>query len=62
VGKKRARDKLLPVLAGEKRVVMFAGHRYRKFLVEPLERRGIKVEVPMETLNRGEQLAWLSEH
>ena len=26
------------------RVVMFAGHRYREFLVEPLERRGIKVD------------------
>jgi hypothetical protein len=59
---KNVLDKLLPALAGEKRVVMFAGARYREFLVQPLERRGIKVEVPMETLTRGEQLAWLSEH
>jgi hypothetical protein len=55
-------DKLLPEMAGVKRAVMFAGHRYREFLIEPLERRGIKVDVPMETLTRGEQLAWLSEH
>jgi hypothetical protein len=55
-------DKLLPELAGENRVVMFAGQRYREFLVEPLRERGIKVEVPMASLTRGEQLAWLSEH
>jgi hypothetical protein len=41
---------------------MFAGQRYREFLVEPLQRRGIKVEVPMANLALGEQLAWLSEH
>lgn len=51
---------LLPLLTNEKRVVMFAGDRYREFLVEPLERRGIEVEVPMAHLRRGEQLSWLS--
>jgi hypothetical protein len=55
-------DQLLPEMAGEKRVVMFAGQRYREFLVEPLRKRGIKVEVPMANLVRGEQLAWLSHH
>jgi hypothetical protein len=55
-------DKLLPEIASEKRVVMFAIHRYREFLVEPLRQRGIEVEVPMANLTRGEQLAWLSEH
>ena len=54
--------KLLPEIADVKRVMMFAGHRYREFLVEPLERRGIKVEAPMAHLKRGEQLRWLSEH
>jgi hypothetical protein len=54
--------KLFPEVANVKRVVMFAGHRYREFLVEPLERRGIVVEVPMANLTRGEQLAWLSGH
>jgi len=51
---------LLPLLANEKRVVMFAGDRYREFLIEPLQRNGITVEVPMAHLRRGEQLAWLS--
>jgi len=55
-------DKLLPEMAREKRVVMFAGHHYREFLVEPLRQRGIEVDVPMINLTRGEQLAWLSEH
>ena len=56
--------KLLPEveMTGVKRVVMFAGHRYRGDLIAPLQGRGIKVEVPMEGLTRGEQLAWLSEH
>jgi hypothetical protein len=53
---------LLPHLTNETRVVMFAGDRYRGFLVEPLERRGITVEVPMAHLRRGEQLSWLSDH
>jgi hypothetical protein len=51
---------LLPLLMKEKRVVMFAGDRYREFLVEPLQRDGIEVEVPMAHLRRGEQLSWLS--
>jgi hypothetical protein len=56
--------KLLPEveMTGVKRVVMFAGDRYRGDLIAPLQGRGIKVEVPMEGLTRGEQLAWLSEH
>ena len=53
-------NKLLPELAGENRVVMFAGHRYHEFLVEPLRKRGIEVEVPVANLTRGEQFAWLS--
>jgi hypothetical protein len=57
----RVLDKLLPQLSNEKRVVMFAGHRYREFLVEPLRQRGIEVQVPMANLARGKQLAWLSE-
>jgi hypothetical protein len=55
-------DKLLPKLVGEDRVVMFAGQRYREFLVEPLRKQGIKVEVPMAHLGLFKQLAWLSEH
>lgn len=55
-------DKLLPELTGQRRIVMFAGMRYREFLIEPLQRQGIAVDVPMANLRRGEQLAWLSEH
>jgi hypothetical protein len=55
-------DKLLSELRGERRVVMIAGARYREFLIEPLQRRGIVVVVPMQRLRRGEQLHWLSKH
>jgi hypothetical protein len=55
-------DKLLSELRGERRVVMIAGARYREFLIEPLRRRGIVVEAPLEGLRRGEQLKWLSKH
>jgi hypothetical protein len=55
-------EKLLQEITEERRVVMFAGQRYREFLVEPLRQHGIAVEVPMASLTRGEQLAWLSEH
>ena len=40
---------------------MFAGARYREFLIEPLERLGITVFAPMAHLTRGEQLGWLTE-
>lgn len=55
-------DKLVPEIRDERRVVMFAGARYREFLVEPLERLGLTVVVPMAHLTRGEQLGWLTEH
>jgi hypothetical protein len=51
---------LIPLVMDEKRIVMFAGDRYREFLVAPLERHGIEVDVPMAHLRRGEQLSWLS--
>ncbi|WP_292531565.1 DUF6884 domain-containing protein [Mesorhizobium sp.] len=44
-----------------RRVIMFAGHRYREFLTLKLLERGIHVDVPMEGLRQGEQLAWLAE-
>ena len=54
-------DKLVPEIHHERRVVMFAGARYREFLIEPLERLGMEVVVPMAHLRRGEQLGWLTE-
>jgi hypothetical protein len=58
---KKVLAELLPVIAGARRVVMFAGHRYNEFLLEPIRRHGISVEIPMAHLKRGEQLNWLSE-
>lgn len=55
-------SKLLPEAAGRRRIVMFAGARYREFLIGPLQQQGIAVDVPMANLRLGEQLAWLSEH
>jgi hypothetical protein len=49
-------------VTGKNRVVMFAGQRYREFLVEPLRRQGIEVEIPMANLAIGKQLAWLSQN
>lgn len=53
---------LEPELKAYNRVVLFAGLKYREFLVEPLQRSGHQVEVPMEGLAIGEQLSWLSAH
>jgi hypothetical protein len=43
-----------------KAIVFLAGMRYREFLVDLLRGQGITVEIPMEGLRIGEQLAWLS--
>lgn len=51
---------LLPAASAKGRVVFLAGARYREFLIEPLRRNGVDVEVPMEGLRQGEQLAWLA--
>lgn len=45
-----------------KRAVFLAGSRYREFLGDHLQHRGIIVEVPMEGLRIGEQLNWLARH
>jgi hypothetical protein len=58
---KKVRDKLLPEAISTGRIVIFAGVRYREFLIDSLQRQGVVVEVPMANLARGEQLAWLSE-
>lgn len=47
-------------LIGRRRVVIFAGQRYREFLVPALLRDGFEVEIPMAKLRIGEQLAWLT--
>lgn len=44
------------------RVVVLAGQRYREFLMDYFQRRGITVEIPLEGLRIGEQLHWLGHH
>jgi hypothetical protein len=51
---------LLRVRPQPARVVIFAGRRYRLYLVSALEARGYAVEVPMAGLGIGQQLGWLS--
>jgi hypothetical protein len=51
---------LLPQLGSTKRVVLFAGQAYREFLVAPLEKHGLAIDVPMKGLSLGKQLSWLS--
>jgi hypothetical protein len=47
-------------LSGTRRVVFFAGQRYREFLVERLGELGVQVDIPLEGLRIGEQLSWFS--
>lgn len=49
-----------PHLIGRRRIVIFAGQRYREFLVPALHSDGYEVDVPMANLRIGEQLAWLT--
>jgi len=41
-------------------IVVFAGARYREFLMDYLQRRAKQVVVPLEGLRIGEQLSWFS--
>jgi hypothetical protein len=54
------RRQLAPSLIGRRRIVIFAGQRYREFLVPALLSDGYEVDVPMANLRIGEQLAWLA--
>ncbi|RMD89155.1 MAG: hypothetical protein D6811_12745 [Alphaproteobacteria bacterium] len=44
------------------KIVVLAGRRYREFLMPALRRMADTVEVPMDGLGIGRQLAWLKEH
>jgi hypothetical protein len=48
-------------LPAAERIVVFAGRRYREFLMAYFRRRAAKVEVPLEGLRIGEQLRWLGQ-
>jgi hypothetical protein len=56
----RVHAQLAPLLAGRHRIVFLAGQHYREYLAPALARDGFQIEVPMEGLRIGEQLAWLS--
>jgi hypothetical protein len=43
------------------RIVIFAGQRYREFLIDYLRSRAKRIDIPLERLRIGEQLAWFSE-
>ena len=51
-------DELMPTV---QTVVVFAGLRYREFLMEYMSQRWT-VEVPLEGLGIGEQLQWFKRH
>jgi hypothetical protein len=53
-------QQLGPYLIGRRPIIIFAGQRYREFLVPALQNDGHEVEVPMANLRIGEQLAWLA--
>ncbi len=43
-------------------IVIFAGARYREFLIDYLRHSAHRIEVPLDGLRIGEQLAWFSTH
>jgi hypothetical protein len=49
-------------LPAAKGVVLFAGQRYREFLLDYLHQRFTLVILPLEGLRIGEQLSWFSKH
>lgn len=42
-------------------VVFLAGERYREFLLSPLRKMGMEVEIPMSGLQIGRQLQWFDQ-
>ena len=42
-------------------VVVLAGVKYREYLIDPVQRIGCSVEIPMEGLRFGEQKNWLKQ-
>lgn len=57
----RVLEKLLHSSKVHERIVIFAGKRYREYLVGPLFLLGKVVEIPMHGLRQGEQLNWLAK-
>jgi hypothetical protein len=49
---------LRPILGDVDRIIILAGARYREFLLEEISDRVPTVEIPLEGLGIGQQLAW----
>jgi hypothetical protein len=58
----RVIDQFAARLPDCEKIVILAGARYREFLMDYLNTRANKVEVPLEGLRIGEQLSWLGSH
>ena len=58
---KRVMSDLTQRLRPSDGVMILAGQRYRADLLDPLRRMGCTVQIPMQGLRIGEQLAWLNE-
>ena len=58
---KRVLQEFADTVPDAEHVTFLAGQRYREFLKDALQRRGVTVEVPMEGLDRGKQLTWLGQ-
>jgi cytoplasmic iron level regulating protein YaaA (DUF328/UPF0246 family) len=57
---KRVMDDLTQRLEPGDEVIILAGQRYRADLLDPLRQMGCTVQIPMQGLRIGEQLAWLN--
>jgi hypothetical protein len=53
---------LLPRLGDSDTIVFLASKLYREFLIGPLSKSGMNIEIPMEGLSIGKQLQWLNRH
>jgi hypothetical protein len=52
---------LRQILSPGDRAIILASNAYREFLLEPLRRYGVVVEIPLEGLRIGEQKQWLKK-
>jgi hypothetical protein len=58
---KRVLQEFADTVPDAEHVTFLAGQRYREFLKDALQRRGVTAEVPMEGLDRGKQITWLGQ-
>jgi hypothetical protein len=55
-------EQILKELPNGGQIQIFAGERYREFLIPLLTNAGYKTNVPLEGLGIGQQLAWFDSH